>query len=939
MVWFFLTRSDALRADNGCRSGSFCGRWVSTLACILILAVVCPVIAQELRVDDSAGGESVERRDSGKEQEDRRRRDDDAQLTSARRLIHHFDFDEREDGNLESTPKFWIPFEGDSFPRYATGAFDDEVGYEDPPSLRLQTQGRNAAYRYNGLDTEVDTRSEYLIVAWVRGEHLEHARAALSAYYMDHNREPIVETQVFSELVGGDPEDMSWHRVELYLPVGPRRSATIGVTAWVVQPEVWDQRPREKRHIDAFDVEAGAWIDDIRIFRLPRVLMRTNAPGNVIGAEQGAALFVSVVDSSDTEVQARLTVEDFEGQVVADRPLPLHSEISESPIRIPLAGFEDGLYRARVWVSARGVTLAQRILVFAKIHWAEGDKSLGNRAFGISLAVESATPPQLNLAMLRKLNVGAVKIPVWSGSQNIPDLVDAGEGMDAMLYGLLKARVSITGVLAGPPASHMRSAGAYSVSLLTLLSEKVELWDKELVRVFAPYSSVFTSWQIGSDEDVDLAVDPQRWVIADRVRQAMAELNTAMRLTVPGTVSWFPEEQPPGENKVSYVIEDFIQPDYIGDHLAAYRDAGWPLTSAYLKMSSDPMEGVDLDVRLGEWCKRLIMTRHAGVETIYVPQVWHTRYGPEGAVTEPDPEFLILHTVIRTLGESTPAGDVYVAPGVTALAFEHEDEVVLALWDQSAGDWTRKHTIQLGGRAHEVIDMWGLRRPIELAIDGRHIIELSRNPVFVRGVEKWMLTLRTLLTFTPNPVAYTIGTHQHRLSLVNPHRVPLAGSIELGVPEEWSIVPRIFRFSVPAGETFEKRLEVQFPRNETAGERQLMVEADIEAERRFRFKIPLTIRLGSDDLEVWGVTFTEGDKLIVLHSMTNHTNESLNLKSTTAAPGRVRQNRKILDFLPGQTMTFEYHFPRASQLHGREIRLNLREINGSRIHNIVTIAE
>jgi hypothetical protein len=886
----------------------------------------------------------------------------DAQLSAAGRLIHYFDFDERDEGNLESTPKYWSPFESSDFPRYATGEFDDAIGFESPPSFHLTSQGRNAAYRYAGPETEVDTQSEYLIVGWVQADRLENARAALSAYYVDHDRLPIAETQVFSDLIGSekpgdtprikfdsnsdganetDPASAAtpapWRRVELYLPVGPEEAATIGLTAWVVQPEVWDRNPKERRHIKAFDIDGGAWFDDIRLFRLPRVNMETNGPGNVVGAESDAALSVSVIESSDAEVRARLTIETVSGETLLDRPLPLHANDLEPAIELPLSDFDDGLYRARVWVSARGVLLAQRVLTFAKIHWANGQEVRGARAFGVTLTVDEPTPPLINLALLRKLNVGAVKIPVWSGAARIPDLVDAGEGMDAMLYGLLKARVLITGVLAGPPSTYMNRAGAYSQPLLTLLSDRPEAWRDDLARVLAPYSGVFDTWQIGSDDGADSVVDSQRWEIVDRVRSAMTDLNTAPRLTVPGSVSWAPGDRQPGADIVSLKIDDYILPEYIQDHLAAYRDAGWPLSAAFLTTTPVPIGAGVQDAELAVWLKRLVLTRLAGVETVYVPQVWRTRYGPNGAVTEPTAEFLIFHTAVRTLGEAGPIGSIYIAPGVTAPAFERGEEVILVAWDDSNGDGANRYALQLG-KARESIDMWGRRNPIERADDGRQIIELSRSPIFIRGVERWMVMFRTLMSIEPDVVPYSIGAHSHTLKIVNPHVTPLSGEIRLRLPDGWDVEPSRFRFSAPVGGVFEQLLEIRFPRNETAGEKRIIVDADVQADGRYHFEAPIAIRLGSDELDVWGFAYTEGDKLVVRHGVTNRSDVTLNMRGSAVAPGRIRQNRILLEFLPGQSMIFEYHFPNAEDLRDREIRLNLREVNGPRIHNLSTVA-
>lgn len=136
------------------------------------------------------------------------------------RLVHHFDFDERDQGNLEATPKFWTRFGGDGFPHYVRGEFDADIGHGGPPSFHLVAEGRSVAYRYGGAATSVDLRNDFLIVGWIRANGLANTRAALSAYYVDHKGVPIRETQRFSQLIGGGPNDNAWHRVEILLPGG-----------------------------------------------------------------------------------------------------------------------------------------------------------------------------------------------------------------------------------------------------------------------------------------------------------------------------------------------------------------------------------------------------------------------------------------------------------------------------------------------------------------------------------------------------------------------------------------------------------------------------------------------------------------------------------------------------------------------------------------------
>ncbi len=198
-----------------------------------------------------------------------------------RRVVHRFDFDERELGNYESVPMHWTRVQGAQFPGFSLGAFDADVGRTAPPSFRLGTDGRNVGLWYHGPATEVRPNSEYLIVGWIRPDRLVHARASLSAYYLDCQGLPIEGTQAFGRLVGDDAlggGPGAWQRVGIHLPAGPPEARTIGLTAWVVQREVWDHTPRPHRHIEPQDIDAGAWFDDITIYRMPPAVLAAKSP-------------------------------------------------------------------------------------------------------------------------------------------------------------------------------------------------------------------------------------------------------------------------------------------------------------------------------------------------------------------------------------------------------------------------------------------------------------------------------------------------------------------------------------------------------------------------------------------------------------------------------------------------------------------------------------
>jgi len=150
------------------------------------------------------------------------------------RVMHHFDFDERPQGNLESIPKYWRSLRPSGFPRFSVGLLDDSVGRNAPPSFRLNGYGRNVAYAYVGSDTVIGHSGEYQVEAFIRPDRLVHARACISACFLDDHGDPLLTTLVRSRYVGGPDDPDDWIRVELLLSSVSDEARSIGIIVWLL---------------------------------------------------------------------------------------------------------------------------------------------------------------------------------------------------------------------------------------------------------------------------------------------------------------------------------------------------------------------------------------------------------------------------------------------------------------------------------------------------------------------------------------------------------------------------------------------------------------------------------------------------------------------------------------------------------------------------------
>ncbi len=845
------------------------------------------------------------------------------------RMVHRFDFEEPD--NFTDTPKYWVPFE--TLPTYTVGRFDEATGHDAPPSFYLGLNGRDVAYRYVGptFETAVRPNSDYHVLAWVRADRMRTAKAQLTAFYVDREGLPIADTQVFSRLVGGESDE--WQMIAVHLPAGPRESQSIGLTVRVMQQRTWRTEPTSHRFIEPTDVDAGAWFDDIMIFRLPRAVITTGTPGNVFVAPEVPKLHTIVTDSEPEGLQATVALEDAAGNEVAVIPVDIRASEEPEGTHLEFPDLKPGLYRATLRVGVGDDDLIRRWRTFAYLHTPYREGTLISPPFGVTVSGPSRTDDQL--ALLTALRMGAVKLPLWARSRDQVGFADTTEQLDRLLHDLVKARVATLAVLAGPPSILVRKAGEFPRPLLEILADDPAGWRGPLSDVVAKYASIFRSWQIGGDDDPTMT-DPN--ALADAlppIRAEMKVLMTAPDLTVPGDVHLAPDTgRLPAEN-ISLTVSNDVQPVWIPEHLSGYQALGYRCLDVFLEPL--PANRYERTAQLADLTKRVVYALRAGANRVFLPQPWNTRVTVNGTTIEPTEAYVVYHNLVDLLAEAKMASILKLGPDVTCVAFDSGDDAVLVLWDEAAGPEGRTHVLQLGAATRQ-IDLWGDPTPLGRTADGRQRIRLSSLPVFVDGVEQWLVAFLAHLRMDPDKVDFRIGSHLHAITLSAPVREAISGSVQLETPTDWEVKPRRFSFALPPGGSLRKEVQIRYAHNEPAGQKIILAQIDFDSAPRYHVEVPLEVEIGLHDIEVWGYASRRGDRLIVRHGVLNRSNKAVSFRGFVAAPGRTRQYRVFNGMYPGRTIVVEYAFDDASELSGRTLRLGLREVAGRRAHNLEVIA-
>ena len=850
-------------------------------------------------------------------------------VTPKDRTVHRFTFTEPD--NFTGLPKYWVAFR--TLPTFTLGRFDAAVGHESAPSFYLGLNGRDVAYRYVGppFETPVRPNSDYQVVGWMRPDRLRSARAQITAFYVDREGLPIASTQVFSRLVGGEGD--TWEAVSLHLSTGPREARSVGLTVRIMQEQTWRTGTKPHRYIEPTDVEGGAWFDDLVIHRLPRAVISTQVAGNVFVAPRMPTLQVVVTDGEPQGLTASVTLSDATGQEIQSDAVEVDAAADYGGTVIEYGHLAPGIYQATLRVGAGSdiLVLRWRTIAFLREPYRGGTSV--SRPFGVVLDGVGQVEDQLSL--LSVLGVGTVKLPLWSASGAETGFAYATDALDRLLHDLVKSRVSTMSVLAGPPLELTRAAGEFPRPLLDILADNPDGWREHLSHVVAPYASVFRSWQIGGDNDPTMTDPRLLSAVLPIVRTEMKKLITVPELTVPGNAHLAPEAGKLAADNISLTIPNDVQPEWIPEHLRAYRELGYRQLGVYVEpLSWDRYDRVAL---LADLAKRIVYARHGGADRVFVPQPWRERATVSGMITEPTEEYVVLRTMVDLLADAELASTLNLSPEVTCLAFDSGKDAVLVLWDDAAGPEGRTHELQLGGATRQ-IDLWGDPTPLEHTKDGRQKVRLSPVPVFVDGVEQWLVAFLSQLRMEPDHVEFRIGLNTHIITLAAPVRESVSGTLELEAPETWDVRPRRFTFALPHGGTLRKEIQIRYANNEPAGKKCITAKVDFDSEGRYHMEVPLRFEVGLGGIEVWGFASRRGDRLIVRHGVLNRTDQVVSFRGFVAAPGRTRQYRVFNAMQPGQTVVTEYAFERGNELSGRELRLGLREVGGPRGHNLEVLA-
>lgn len=865
-----------------------------------------------------------------------------------RRIIHVFDFNERERGNLEDIPMYWTPIRQPGFPHFARGRIDERIGNDAPPSFNLCASGRNVGYRYAGPHTPVRFANVYRVTARIRPRQLIHARACVEACYLDSHGRMLPGTTRRSSLVA-DParipaeqdvadeaaRSLPWTEVVVDLPAAPESAATVGIAVMVLQRSVWDLSSRPVGFIEFADVHAEAWFDDITVYALPRIEVESSAPTGIFTLHRTGQLAFRVTsdDIGDSDLNLKLEVVSDDGRVVVEKSGTRSPETSIGEVGMDPTKLEPGLYEARLRIIEGESSVVGKVIAFAVMPaLRSGGVVPASQLFGIVLDMQPEQDAAVISTILSHIGGRGVKVRLNPDSANT-----AGHGDEAStsastsaLRGLARERVTLTGVLPQQPFAALRDAGWGSEGKV-----QAELTAGDVLRLrtadwIASNASLVHVFQIGADHEPVVPLDASYAELLARLRQELMRYSSNLRLAVPCPLSSPPTVASLQGLRLSVVWPAGTEVEQGDDRIAALRRLQPDGIDVFV--GDDPGRGNETAENLANWARSIISALHAQVDTIYVDSVWSERTEDPSASPRLSRRALVLRALADLLGDARPGPVLRLSETARGVVFLRDQTAVMACWDTGSGA-SVPAVMQLGG-APRILDLWG--RPGELSADdrGRRVLSLSPMPVLIDNIPAWVFQFQQSLAIKPRLLPFSLEPQVRTLSLMNPSTTSLSGEAWIVAPSGWEVRPPRMRLEIPAGATVELPIEFRYPSNESAGVKPLTLNVTVDGDPPLMFESRVELEIGLPDVEVSATAVIEGNRLLIHQMIRNQSDRTLSFRGFAGLPGQPRQYHQIDRLAPGESRVETYQFFNVGGLSGQIVRVGLREMDGSRMHNL-----
>ncbi|MBN1909366.1 MAG: hypothetical protein JW818_06485 [Pirellulales bacterium] len=843
------------------------------------------------------------------------------------------------DDNFDEWPDGWTRRRGPGFPHYVSIKVRKEPSAVDDHCLRIDLDGGGAVAFSPPIS--VQWLYSYVLEGAIKTEGLDNDRAYFSLTFLDDKRRRLVSYRT-TPVRHTD----GWAKFRLGPVTPPEKEVTSVIIGLHLQPQ---KRP---------DLRGAAMFSDLWLGRLPRMSLSTSKAHNVFTQDEKVHVVCNASGFSQRNPQIEFQLEDATGHVLAKsrRRLPAHritasenwsmdkflddpsGQAGELRWRPPIQ--HPGFYRVRAKLAGSEGPTCTRELTLALI---ESHNMPPGGEFGWSIPNGAGPLPLPLLGRLAgEMGINWIKYPLWFGEQSSEESVD-----ELMQFSerLSTEGIELIGILDNPPPEIRTRFGAGNLfEAADIFTASPKVWYPSLAAVLARLSTRVGWWQLGSDRDTS-------FVGCLNLNNRLIEIKTEMDRIgqdVNLGVSWNWIDELP-ELQKQFCPLRFLTlsstPALTHHELATYLTAIQPEnptpTAGYERpmqhwVTLEPLpKGVySTETRANDLVRRMIAAKLNGAKGIFASDPFDPKTGllnPDGTPSE---LLLVWRTTAMALSGAKYLGSIQLPNGSSNQIFARSKDAVMIIWNNQPIE----EVICLGDDIRQN-DIWGrTKRPAMQ--DHRQVIEAGPVPTFVTGLDLALVGWRQSFAFEKSNIPSIFGKrHRNAYQMTNHFSFGASGSVELVMPEIWEVDPKRASFRLADGETHRQPFELLLPYDASSGQHPVRADFEVQADRLYRFSVYRAIDIGIGGVKIeWSMAMTPFGQLEVTQVFYNNTDEPVSFRCQLSAPGRQRQETRIID-LPRGSRVRTYRFDDGQELKGKTLWLHAQEIGGSRRLNYRLVVE
>lgn len=886
-----------------------------------------------------------------------------ARPEGSRRIARTFDFE--EPANPDPVPEGWVraqdsPLTGvrrRGFPSHNEAEFDFAVAASGVASVRLPTRGGSAALRLLPGEVAVFPDADYAVTALVRTSGLRHARAFVSARFLDQALRPLADAPARSRPAPADTAG-AWTEVLVELGRAGPTAAWLEIELSLLQPAQF--APGDARlgqhEVRREDVSGAAWFDDVTILQVPRVALGTVPPGNIVTGPAPVEIETLVRDLGGDVLTAHLAVRDLDGRVVDEFVAP--ADPGGKPLRWRPTLPAYGWYEADLTIRAadRVVSRARSPLV-----WLAPERDAARterRRFGLLIDAREPIDDPLSGLVAARAGTGFLVLPAWPAHGPGENPSDEAAARRAGLDGLLRAGQEVTLCIPGAPADAAAMLAIDPSAMGELARRAPERWARPLAPLLDLFGQRLLRYQIGP-------TGADAWFWDQDPSGALASYRRSLAAVVPGPrvgVPWRAETDPAGP-----LFDDSSGPDGRADLVTLSIPSGFfpgPAMGALAeRWSALPRGGPELTAVLELPDPDLFGPRAAATELarravefwatfadttarVGIVQPW-SRTARADAGVEPSPLLAVFREVVARLDGRRIVGEFPGEMGVRCFILAQRrsggemTRGALVAWDEGAEPARAFVDVTALGSDLRVFDVFGNEiAGAARAREGRMVVPLTDTPVFIEGAEPHLALFAAGVAIEPRFIRAVATEHERHIVLRNPWPIRISGQVQVKEHEEvnsrrradWTFWPTgVVDFAIGPGEELRIPLTVSFGASQIAGEKDLWVVAKVQADREYPpVRLRATLEVGLEDLDLQAEAAPapgpDGPDLVVVAAITNKSQRTRALRVEASAWDYPSQQLHVSGLAPGHTVVRRFLLKDgASRLKGRRVLVSLSD--------------